>query len=225
MENPEFSLWFANADVDNPLWESFAQRENLTPKQLKQFQHYYALLVAWNQRINITRIIALSDVLAYHFSDSLEFGRVVQIPVDGFTIIDVGTGGGFPGIPLAIKYPQLRIVLLEVTQKKVVFLQEVIIALNLPQVTINKIDWQNYLHHAEIKPDFVCARASLQVPELIKVFQAGPLFSQTQVVYWASKQWKMPAEYAAAIVRDHHYQVGEKIRRLIFLKKIKNSKR
>lgn len=210
-----------NPEITNPLWRSFAAQEELTETQLQQFQHYFALLSEWSERINITRIITLSDVLNYHFRDSLEFGRTVTMPSAGFTIIDVGTGGGFPGIPLAIKYPQLRVILLEVTQKKVVFLREVIEALGLTNVTIDTRDWQTYLHHANTKIDFVCARASLQVPELMKVFDAGPLYARTAVIYWASQQWEAPAEYQGSVTLDHRYQVGEKIRRIIFLKRIK----
>lgn len=218
MKNPEFGSWSVHADMQNPLWQSFATQESLTHEQLLQFQQYFALLVEWNQRINITRIITLPDVLAYHFSDSLRFGDCVEIPAAGLSLIDVGTGGGFPGIPLRIKYPQLKITLLEVTQKRVLFLQEVINTLGLTHIVIDTRDWRTYLHHTTTKIDYVCARASLQVPELMRVYDEGPLYAHTQVVYWASTQWEIPSEYMSCLVRDYAYQVGEKNRRLIFLK-------
>jgi 16S rRNA (guanine(527)-N(7))-methyltransferase RsmG len=216
MKNPEFDSWSAYADVQNPLWESFALQEKLTDIQLLQFQQYFGLLMLWNQRINITRIVTLTDVLAYHFSDSLRFGDCVHIPEQGFSLVDVGTGGGFPGIPLRIKYPQLQITLLEVTQKKVRFLREVIQVLGFTDVCIDTRDWRTYIHHTS-KIDYVCARASLQVAELMRIYTEGVLFKCTQVVYWASMQWQVPSEYSSRITRDYRYQVGEKQRRLIFL--------
>jgi 16S rRNA (guanine527-N7)-methyltransferase len=217
MKNPEFS--------PNGLWSIFAEREQLTQAQLKQFQHYYTLLTTWNQRINLTRIIELPDVLNYHFSDSLRFGDCLPDSEKSVSLVDVGSGAGFPGIPLAIKYPHFTITLLEVTQKKVIFLQEIIAVLGLANVTIDTRDWRTYMHHVHDPLDYVCARASLQVPELMRIFQEGPRFAHTQVVYWASQQWELPAEYASSLVRDYDYVVGEKKRRLIFLKQLTRSVR
>jgi 16S rRNA (guanine(527)-N(7))-methyltransferase RsmG len=216
MKNPEFSFWSLHADVQNPLWQAFAVQEKLTEEQLLRFQQYFGLLVAWNQHINITRIITLPDVLAYHFSDSLRFGDCVDVSKK-MTLVDVGTGGGFPGIPLRIKYPQMHITLLEVTQKRVLFLQEVLKVLGITDIVIDTRDWRTYLHHA-LSLDYVCARASLQVPELMRVYTVGRLFDNTQVVYWASAQWELPSEYTSSLIKDYSYQVGEKTRRLIFLK-------
>lgn len=219
MKNPELkNLQLPDADIGNPLWQTFAVQEQLTPSQLKQFQQYYALLVTWNQRINLTRIITLPDVLNYHFSDSLRFADCIPNPQQAIAALDVGTGAGFPGIPLAIKYPHFNITLLEVTQKRVLFLQEVIAKLGLKNVTIDTRDWRTYAHHTRTPLDYVCARASLQVPELMRIFDEGPRYARTQVVYWASQHWKAPSEYASAIVRDYSYVVGDKQRRLIFLK-------
>jgi 16S rRNA (guanine(527)-N(7))-methyltransferase RsmG len=217
MKNPEFS--------PNGLWSAFAEREQLTQAQLQQFQHYYTLLTTWNQRINLTRIIELPDVLNYHFSDSLRFADCLPDSKKSVSLVDVGSGAGFPGIPLAIKYPHFTVTLLEVTQKKVIFLQEIIAVLGLTNVTIDMRDWRTYIHHVHDSLDYVCARASLQVPELMRIFQEGPRFAQTQVVYWASQQWELPAEYASALVRDYGYQVGDKKRRLIFLKQLTRSVR
>jgi 16S rRNA (guanine527-N7)-methyltransferase len=217
MKNPEFN--------PNSLWSAFAEREQLTAAQLQQFQAYFTLLQAWNQRINLTRIIELPDVLNYHFSDSLRFGDCLPDSKKSLSLVDVGSGAGFPGVPLAIKYPHFTITLLEVTQKKVIFLQEIIAVLGLTNVVIDTRDWRTYMHHIENPLDYVCARASLQVPELMRIFQEGPRFAHTQVVYWASQQWEVPAEYASSLVRDYGYLVGDKKRRLIFLKQLTRSVR
>lgn len=210
MKNPEITI--------DPLWVAFAEREQLTTAQLQKFQDYYTLLREWNQRINLTRIITLPDVLNYHFSDSLRLGDCIADLSKSVSLVDVGSGAGFPGIPLSIKYPHFKITLLEVTQKRVTFLREVIKTLGLTNVTIDTRDWRTYIHHLHDSLDYVCARASLQVPELMRIFQEGPRFAHTQVVYWASQQWEIPAEYAPSLVRDYVYSVGEKKRRLIFLR-------
>ena len=87
-------------------WEWFQQNNNLTDSQIEKFKTYYNLLFEWNDKINITRIIELDDVLNYHFADSLVLSNYVDLTKFN-SIADVGTGGGFPGIPLKIKYPQI----------------------------------------------------------------------------------------------------------------------
>lgn len=218
MKNPEICSTFADADIKNPLWQQFATQERLTSKQLAQFQHYYVLLVEWNKRINLTRIITLPDVLYYHFSDSLRFADCASGTDTPLKIVDVGTGAGFPGIPLAIKYPHFFITLLEVTQKRVTFLKEVIAQLGLTHVTVDTRDWRTFVHHTRTPFDYVCARASLQVPELLRIFDEGPFFAYTKVMYWASQHWEIAADYAHGLVQDYAYEVGDKKRRLIVFK-------
>lgn len=111
----------------------------LTEKQVAAFQLYYEELVAWNQRFNLTAITDYEQVQIRHFLDSLSV--LLAEPVRstlgraGARAIDVGTGAGFPGIPLKLVYPRLQLTLLEATGKKVGFLQHMIERLGLQQVT------------------------------------------------------------------------------------------
>lgn len=98
---------------------------NLSDLQLKQFIRYYELLIEANKVMNLTTITDYNDVVVKHFIDSLSLIRVVDLS-KSFNIIDVGTGAGFPGIPLKIVYPQLNIVLLDSLNKRVKFLNYVI---------------------------------------------------------------------------------------------------
>lgn len=95
----------------------------LTKKQEQQFQKYYQLLLEWNQSVNLTSIISYEDVMNKHFLDSL---CIVQMK-DIFNsmpkkIIDVGTGAGFPGIPLKIVFPDMKLTLLDSLKKRIKFL-------------------------------------------------------------------------------------------------------
>ena len=100
----------------------------LTLEQLERFEAYYALLIEWNARINLTAITDKSDVARKHFADSL--AAEPYLPRCA-AVIDVGTGAGFPGVPLLIVRPDLKLTLLDALNKRLVFLEAVCAALGL----------------------------------------------------------------------------------------------
>lgn len=102
----------------------------LTEKQTEQFYTYYEMLVKKNEVMNLTAITEFEEVVTKHFIDSLALGRIMDMEKE-YSLIDVGTGAGFPGIPLKIFYPKLQVVLLDSLNKRVQFLNEVIEALGL----------------------------------------------------------------------------------------------
>ena len=105
----------------------------LSDEQVSQFYQYYQELVTWNQKMNLTAITEEKEVIVKHFLDCLT-------PAVNFdfttckTLIDMGTGAGFPGIPLKIAYPHLKITLVDSLQKRIHFLQEVTKGLGLENV-------------------------------------------------------------------------------------------
>lgn len=103
----------------------------LTKKQIEQFKKYYELLVETNKVMNLTAITDKDEVVLKHFIDSLAIQNYVDFTSKKFNVIDIGTGAGFPGIPLKIAFPQLDITLFDSLNKRIKFLQNVIDELGL----------------------------------------------------------------------------------------------
>lgn len=105
----------------------------LSEHQFEQFIKYYELLVEWNERMNLTAITEFEEVLLKHFADSLSIIKVIDLNTVS-SLIDIGTGAGFPGIPIKIMYPDLNVTLLDSLQKRIGFLDEVISVLKLDKI-------------------------------------------------------------------------------------------
>ena len=107
----------------------------LNQEQEEKFILYYELLVQWNEVMNLTAITEFNEVLKKHFIDSLSLIRAVpELEEKKLSLIDVGTGAGFPGIPLKIAYPGLKVTLLDSLNKRIKFLNEVIDKLGLEDI-------------------------------------------------------------------------------------------
>lgn len=107
----------------------------LSEDQIRSFYEYYQILIEWNQVMNLTAITEWREVITKHFVDSLSLIKVVpDIREKDYRVIDVGTGAGFPGIPLKIVFPEIKVTLLDSLNKRVKFLNQVIISLTLSSV-------------------------------------------------------------------------------------------
>jgi len=142
----------------------------LTTHQLVAFETCYRELVAWNQRFNLTAITDREGVLVRHFLDSLSCLKALSRAelAAGARVIDVGTGAGFPGLPLKIVCPGVRLTLLEATGKKVTFLEHVVRALGLQGVEVIHGRAEELGHdpvHRE-RYDWTLARAVAKMPTL-----------------------------------------------------------
>lgn len=125
----------------------------LSDKQLDQFRQYYEMLVEKNKVMNLTAITEWEEVIDKHFIDSISLVKACDLSDEKY-ILDLGCGAGFPGIPLKIAFPNLKIVLLDSLNKRILFLQEVIEALGLEKVEALHGRAEDYARKAEYREQF-----------------------------------------------------------------------
>ena len=137
----------------------------LNEQQISKFERYLELLLEWNEKFNLTAITDKDEIEEKHFIDSIELIKFFD--VKNKTLLDVGSGAGFPGIPLAIVEPTLKITLLESNGKRVSFLREVVNDLDLKNVDI--IQGRSEELGTREKYDIVTARAVKELNILLEI--------------------------------------------------------
>ena len=134
-----------------------------TPQQLAQFRTHFDLLVRWNSRMNLTAIREPEEILRRHFVESAFLTRVLKLGPG--TLVDVGSGAGFPGLPAKVLSPETKVILLEPVQKKVAFLKEVARSLGLPGIEVLAARAEE----AQVQGHWVVIRAVKVSPILLSV--------------------------------------------------------
>ena len=186
----------------------------LTERQLEQLEKYAALLLEWNEKINLTAITDEEGIAAKHFLDCLAFLRHAQIK-EGARVADVGTGAGFPGIVLKIARPDIELVLIDSLQKRLNFLSEVCRELGI-KATLVHARAEDAGHDKALREsfDFVTARAVANLAVLseycLPLVKIGGVFAPMKTAEAESEL--SAAEKAIAIlggeVREvEHYEI------------------
>ena len=153
--------------------ECIREHFSLTPLQEQQITALGELYRDWNAKINVISRKDIDNLYPHHIIHSLAIAKVLNFQ-PGTTLLDVGTGGGFPGIPLAILFPQCEFTLIDGIGKKVRVAQEVATAIGLTNVTCI----QERAEDEKGKFDFVVSRAVMPLPDLVRLVQKN--ISRTQ---------------------------------------------
>lgn len=188
------------------LWQEFFRRQSLDARQQEQYKQYYELMIRTNNIHNLTAITNLPQVITDHFEDSLVLKNFVNL--ERYSMLaDIGTGAGFPALPLKIAFPHLKLVLIEVNHKKIAYLEQLVELLGLEDVIIDDRDWRNFLRMTDYPIDIFCARASLPVEELVRIFSSSSPYHHSLLVYWASRHWKADKKVIPYIMRQEWYVI------------------
>ncbi|TBX69526.1 16S rRNA (guanine(527)-N(7))-methyltransferase RsmG [Flavobacterium silvisoli] len=142
--------------------EIIKQFSNLTENQVLQFQKLEALYQDWNAKINVISRKDIDELYIKHVLHSLAIAKIQPFE-PGTTVLDVGTGGGFPGIPLAILFPETRFYLIDVIAKKIKVVQAVVDALGLKNVKAEQLRAENVKGDF----DFIVSRAVTNMPDFV----------------------------------------------------------
>jgi len=199
-------------------WQEFTTQYQLPADKAAQFKTYFELLMHYNKQVNLTAITSARGVIKHHFTDSLMIQQWFDV-AQCKGIVDVGTGAGFPALPLKIMHPHLPMILIEPNGKKRKFLELVLEELGLSDVQTCSYDWRTFIRTTESELDLFVSRAALPVDELCRMFKPSSAYKDATLVYWASELWQPEEGVPTYIKNDHSYKVGSRKRRLIFLKR------
>lgn len=151
-------------DLDRIGVESVKEHFSLTALQIEQFTQLGELYRDWNSKINVISRKDIDNLYPHHILHSLAIAKVLNF-APGTTLLDVGTGGGFPGIPLAILFPECQFTLVDSIGKKILVASEIAKTLGLSNVTCVK----ERVEDEKGEFDFVISRAVMPLPDLVKL--------------------------------------------------------
>ncbi|MDO4479301.1 MAG: 16S rRNA (guanine(527)-N(7))-methyltransferase RsmG [Lachnospiraceae bacterium] len=168
----------------------------ISEETANQLFRYYELLVEWNNVMNLTAVTDFEEVVRKHFADSLTLNRAMDVDKIG-SLIDVGTGAGFPGLPLAICYPQIKVCLVDSLNKRVRFLQTVVDELGLTNVTAIHARAEEGARRKDLREAFDCV-VSRAVANLTTLSEYCLPFVKKNGVFTAYKSVKLEEELPQA---------------------------
>lgn len=202
----------------NDLIDSFHEPV-LIKGQKEQYKRYFQALMQTNELHNLTAITDPGKIISHHLKDSLAIVNYLDLTSDD-CFVDIGSGAGFPGIPLKIYAPQVRMILIEVNTKKIAFLEQVICDLNLENIFVYPHDWRTFLRKTKFDVTVFLSRASLHPEELIRVFRPTSFYRDSLLVYYASDKWQPTGLQESYIDKRVAYNIDHKTRTFVFFRNI-----
>lgn len=209
---------------------SSAHGITITDEMIEKFKVYFNLLVEWNEKMNLTAITEEREVAVKHFCDSLYFLKYVN-PKEGAKIIDIGTGAGFPGIPLKIVRPDIKPCLMDSLNKRLVFLKEVCTQLSLEDVEIIHSRAEDGVKIQGMREsfDYATSRAVAQMNTLCEYCLAYVKVGGSFVPLKANVSQELENSRRAIgilggkIDKINEFTLEDSVRTIIEVKKIKNT--
>ena len=182
-------------------------------QQVLQIQQYMGLLLKWNEAVNLTAIRDPLEILYRHFCESMFAASIVSL--DNGRLADVGSGGGFPGLPLKIVRPELGLFLVESNVKKATFLAEAVRELGLTGARVIVSRYEDL--GEELAPlDFVCSRAVGEFPTFLK-WASSPHVDARQVLLWISGRDLEEVKALPAWEWREPVQIPQSLRRFLLI--------
>ena len=178
----------------------------LTSQQLEKLNQFYELLISWNQKMNLTRIIERDDVYLKHFYDSLTISKVIDLTKIK-TLCDVGTGAGFPGIVLKIVYPNLKVTLIDSLLKRVNYLNRTIEQLDLHDIKAIHTRSEDYKNQFDVITSRAVASLEKLIPYCIHLVKTdGQMIAmKANITDEIEKSNKIQKKYNCKIVKQEEF--------------------
>lgn len=190
---------------ENKIWNYLITEFNLDNKTQEKIIFYINYLILENQKYDLTAIKNIDDIFNYHLIDTLMANKL-NLLKDYKFIADIGSGAGIPGLILAITNPDKNFYFIEVLNKRIKFLEEVIEKLNLKNCIVYKNDFKTFVRKFNNKIDLFTARASLNLTDISFIYNGISLFKDSYILYWGSEIWKKDPEN---IIKKYNVKIDE----------------
>ncbi len=208
----------SSSALEQRLFKKLQDNFKLTDYQIEQMSHYAKFLLQENKKINLTGHKDLPQVVSALFADALWASKFVDFNKLN-SICDVGTGAGFPGLAIKIAFPHLKVFLIELTAKRVDFLERVVQMFALQNVEIVSLDWRTFNRKTRFDIDLFLSKAAFGDLEICRMFRSNCNYQDKRLIYWASSAWESSKFTMEFVGASFVYKNGSKSLKLVEFRK------